>query len=75
MAEDGTLIEGGNKLVMYDEKMETVPTGSLSTYIVLGSLGLVSILGIGTYIYLKKKKINRVLKTNTDIDLKGLLDG
>ena len=24
---------------------------------------------------LKKKKINRVLKTNTDIDLKGLLDG
>ena len=54
--EDGTLIEGDNKLIMYDEKIETVPTGSLSTYIVLGSLGLVSILGIGTYIYLKKKK-------------------
>ena len=24
---------------------------------------------------LKKKKLNRVLKTNADIDLKGLLDG
>ena len=24
---------------------------------------------------LKKKKLNRVLKTNTDMDLKGLLDG
>ena len=49
-----------NKLVMYDKIIEKVPTGSLTTYIVVGVLSLATLTGIGCYMYLKKG--NKIIK-------------
>lgn len=53
---DGKLINQENKIIMYDEIIEEKKTGSLSTYVVAGIIIGTSILGIGTYYYLKRNK-------------------
>lgn len=59
---DGALVDKDgkslkdNKLIMYDEVIVTVPTGNLSKYIVISIISLVSVLGIGSYYYIKKVK-------------------
>ena len=66
LKDDGSLVDKDgkslkdNKIIMYDEIIEEKKTGSLSIYIVVGTIISVSVLGIGTYYYLRQKKVNGV---------------
>ena len=66
MSEDGKITDASgkslknNKIVMYDEVIPNVPTGSLMTYVALCVLLLSEVGGVGSYIFLNKKKNNFV---------------
>lgn len=67
LKEDGTLVDkdgkslDNNKIEMFDTPLENKKTGSLDIYVITGiGLGVI-VLGLGTYYYLNKTKINDVV--------------
>lgn len=67
LKEDGTLVDkdgkslDNNKIEMFDTPLENKKTGSLDIYVITGiGLGVI-VLGLGTYYYLNKTKINDIV--------------